>query len=283
MNADTRFSSGVDLSVVIPVLNEQDIVEDNLAHLRSACDKIVGEGKWQFVIVDNGSTDNTRQILDRLLQAPSHVVFLAEPNYGAALRAGLESSHTPYVHICDIEQWDIPFLAWSWAHRGEHQLFIGSKRSDPTVSRQTPRRRFLSWGLNALLQLLFGYMGTETHGPKLIDMRRLGPIIDRCKSDRGQFDTEIVLRSVRDGVRIAEAPIAFNETRPPRKNLTKKIVWNLIAFNRLRDHMRDIEYSDRVEFRQFSRSDVLASLPPDVVPEMAPGLPTADKVPARRG
>ncbi|MDO8287787.1 MAG: glycosyltransferase [Parvibaculum sp.] len=248
-----------ELSVVIPVLNEEDIVEKNLRELASRLNTIVGAGKWKFVIVDNGSTDQTPQILKRVLTElpPSLSVFVPEPNYGAALRAGLAAADTDFAHPCDIEQWDIPFITWAWSIRHEHDLFIGSKRSDPTISKQTSRRRFLSWGLNALLQLMFGYMGTDTHGPKLIYMRKLRPVINSCLSDRGQFDTEIVLRSVRKGYRLAEAPIAFLETRPPRVRLFKKILWNLIAFNRLRTIIGGLGYSDKIEFRQFSRSDVL--------------------------
>jgi len=102
-------------------------------------------------------------------------------------------------------------------------------------------------------------MGTETHGPKLINLECLRPVIDSSVSDRGQFDTEIVLRAVRKGHRIAEAPIAFCETRPPRTKIVKKVVWNLIAFSRLRRVIRDVQYEGPVEFRQFSRSDVVAA------------------------
>jgi glycosyltransferase involved in cell wall biosynthesis len=255
----TNGSSTAQLSVVIPVLNEEDIVEQNLRTLANFLDDVIGRGVWAFVVVDNGSTDKTPEILTRVLAdyPPSLTIHEKEPNYGRALRTGLENSHTKFVHICDIEQWDLPFLAWAWRYRDDHDLFIGSKRSDPTVSKQHPRRRFLSWGLNALLQLLFGYMGTETHGPKLINMDRIRPILAVVKSERGQFDTEIVLRTVRKGYRIAEAPIAFKEERPPRRKLIKKIVWNLVAFNRLRGFIKDVPYEGDVEFRQFARSDVL--------------------------
>ena len=250
----------VALSVVIPVLNEEAILAKNLTGLAAHFDAIVGKRNWQYVLVDNGSTDRTPEIIQDILAAfpPSKTVYVAEPNYGAALRAGFDAADTEFLHTCDVEQWDIPFLAWAWAERKNHDLFIGSKRSDPTISRQTPRRRFLSWGLNSLLQLFFGYMGTETHGPKLINLACLRPIIDSSISDRGQFDTEIVLRTIRKGHRVAEAPIAFLETRPPRTKIAKKVVWNLIAFNRLRRIIRDVEHEGPVEFRQFSRSDVLA-------------------------
>ena len=251
----------VDLSVVIPVLNEETILKENLTQLAAYFDDIVGAGRWQFVLVDNGSTDRTPEIIQEILAAypPSKTVHVPAPNYGAALRAGFREADTEFVHNCDVEQWDIPFLTWAWAERSNHDVFIGSKRSDPTISKQSPIRRLLSWGLNALLQLLFGYMGTETHGPKLINIGRLRAVIDSCVSDRGQLDTEIVLRAVRKGYRIAEGPIEFLESRPPRTKIIKKVGWNLVAFNRLRKVMREVEYEGSIEFRQFSRSDILSA------------------------
>lgn len=269
----------VALSVVIPVLNEENILRRNLTELAGHFDTIVGAENWQFVLVDNGSTDRTPEIIREILaeRPPSKTVHVPEPNYGAALRAGFREADAEFVHNCDVEQWDIPFLAWAWSERYNHDLFIGSKRSDPTISKPSPLRRFLSWGLNALLQLLFGYMGTETHGPKLINLTRLGPIVESCVSDRGQFDTEIVLRTVRKGYRIAEAPIAFSESRPPRTKIIKKVGWNVVAINRLRKYIRDLEYEGPVEFRQFSRSDVLAAARAAVAPSTDGRRGPADK------
>lgn len=248
-----------DLEVVIPLYNEQAIVREYAQKLARHLDSAIGAGRWQFIFVDNGSTDGTGSLVERLIEelGAGLMVHAPEPNYGLALRAGLNAARAPYVHTCDIEQWDIPFLAWAWAARGDHDLFIGSRRSDPTVSKPPPLRRILSWGLNALIQLFFGYMGTDTHGPKLLNMQRLKPIIDVCVSDRGQFDTEIVLRATRAGLRIAEAPIAHEEYRPPRFVIFKKVGWNLVAFNRLRKILRDVPYSDTVHFHQFSRSDLV--------------------------
>lgn len=249
----------VELEVVIPAYNEEAIIRENVLTLKRHLDRITGGARWRFILVDNGSTDRTREIITELLQEIGDGVykFEAEPNYGRAIRAGLNTSTAPFVHLCDIEQWDIPFVAWAWANRHEHDYFIGSRRSDPTIQKPPFVRRLLSWGLNALIQLFFSYMGTDTHGPKLINMTAMRPIIDVCVCDRGQFDTEIVLRGVRAGRRIAEAPIEHSEHRPPKFRIVKKIGWNIIAFTRLRRVLADVPYEGLVRFRQFNRWDVL--------------------------
>ncbi len=148
------------VSIVIPVLNEESIISENLATLAAFFDDCAGAGKWLFIIVDNGSTDSTPQkIQEAIARWPlSRVVNLPEPNYGAALRAGLTTATTPFAFLLDIEQWDLPFLAWAWERRDSYDIFLGSKRSDPTLNFQTSYRRFLSCCLNGLLQALLGFL-----------------------------------------------------------------------------------------------------------------------------
>lgn len=258
MNSDTP-GQDVELEVVIPLYNEEDIVRESVLTLKHHLDQVTGGIKWRFILVDNGSDDRTREVITELLKelGDGLYVFEGEPNYGRAIRAGLNASSAPVVHICDVEQWDIPFLAWAWQNRHEHDYFIGSRRSDPTIQKPPFMRRLLSWGLNALIQIFFDYMGTDTHGPKLINMRAMRPIIDACVCDRGQFDSEIALRGVRAGRKIAEAPIEHREHRPPKFRIVKKIGWNLVAFTRLRKVLSDVPYEGLVKFRQYNRWDVL--------------------------
>lgn len=256
----TAQTPSIMLDVVIPVYNEESILRKNAEALAGHLDRVIGKGVWRYVFVDNGSQDRTREIIHELVAEFGAGLYVheAEPNYGRALRAGLKAASSPYVHTCDVEQWDIPFLAWAWSLKDRHDYFIGSRRSDPTISKPPFVRRFLSWGLNALIQLFFSYMGTDTHGPKLFNLARLRPIIDVCVCDRGQFDSEIVLRAVRGGLYVAEAPIAHAEHRPPKFAIVKKIGWNMVAFTRLNSVLSKVPYAGMVNFHQFSRADVLA-------------------------
>jgi glycosyltransferase involved in cell wall biosynthesis len=256
---ETRGEERAAVSIVIPVLNEEAIIDENLATLAEFFDSVVGSGQWIFIIVDNGSTDATpAKIQAAIARWPlSRVVNLPEPNYGAALRAGLTSAKTRWTYLIDIEQWDLPFIAWSWKHRDTYDMFLASKRSDPTINFQTPYRRVLSCCLNGLLQALLGFSGTDTHGPKLIDRASLENIIALCRLDRGQFDTELVLRSVRAQKRLLEIPVAYSENRPNRNWMVKKIIWNLFALRRLVKVMKDVPYEGLIRYHRLGREDIL--------------------------
>ena len=250
------------LSVVIPLYNEERIIDENLLALGAFLDDFVGAGKWLFILVDNGSKDATpAKVQEAIARWPlSKAINLNEPNYGAALRAGLTAATTSWVYLLDIEQWDLPFMAWSWMNRDNHDLFLASKRSDPTINFQTSYRRFLSTCLNGLLQALLGFSGTDTHGPKLINRDSLGEIIGLCTLDRGQFDTELVLRAIRGQKRLVEVPVAYKENRPHRNWMVKKIVWNLVALRRLVAVMESVPYQGLIRYRRVSREDILAEV-----------------------
>lgn len=263
----TRGPDELPVAIVIPLFNEQAILMQNLQALAQFYDRLLGAGGWFFILVDNGSVDDTPRIIEQAIERwpLSRGIRLAEPNYGAALKAGLRAAPTKWVYMVDIEQWDIPFIKWSWVNRASYDLFIASKRGDPTINFQQPYRRLLSAGLNGTLQVLFGFSGTDTHGPKLLNKESLDAIIQVCVLDRGQFDTELVLRAMRGHKRLVEVPVEYRESRPQRNWMIKKIVWNLIALRRLQRVMKDVAYEGYVQYHRFSRADVLAESQPELV------------------
>lgn len=176
------------------------------------------------------------------------------------MRAGLLQATTRWTYLLDIEQWDLPFLAWSWMNRDSYDLFLASKRSDPTLNYQTAYRRFLSTSLNGLLQALLGFSGTDTHGPKLMDRTALDSIIRVCSLDRGHFDTELVLRVIRAQGRVVEVPVVYKENRPHRNWMVKKIVWNLLALRRLVKVMESVPYAGPIRYRRLSREDIMGEI-----------------------
>jgi glycosyltransferase involved in cell wall biosynthesis len=253
---DERYS----VSVVIPLYNEQNILDENVETLAGFFDAVVGRDRWYFVFVENGSTDSTPSLAAAaaVRRPPSRVIHLPTPNYGIALKTGLRAATTRWVYVVDIEQWDFPFIAWSWKNRNAYDALIASKRADFTICHQHFYRRVLSCALNGLLQVLLKFSGTDTHGPKLLNRVSLQSIIAACELDRGQYDTELVLRAVRAQKRIIEAPSEYRELRPNRNWMIKKILWNLWALARLVRIMKNVPHEGLERYYRVPREDVLA-------------------------
>lgn len=248
------------LSVVVPALNEEVLLATTADTLGPALDDLVGAGTWEFVIVDNGSRDGTPQTIDRLAGRWNvQKVELPAPDYGNALHHGLMAARGRHALIVNVDFWDVPFIQWAWMQRDSYDLIIGSKLADPALNRQPKYRRLLSWGLNTVLHFFFGFVGTDTHGQKLLSMDAIRPILQTCRMRRGQYDTEFSIRALRDGLRIAEAPVPILEQRPPRSLMLGKIGRNLIDILRLRGVIRQAPPRRSAHYHMWSRDDVLAA------------------------
>ncbi len=93
----------MDLSVVVPVLNEVDNVEPLVREIGAALD---GNLPYEIVYVDDGSTDGTLERLAELQQrlSPGRLrVLRHERNFGqsAALHSGVEAARAPWIATLD--------------------------------------------------------------------------------------------------------------------------------------------------------------------------------------
>ncbi len=107
-------------SVVGPVYNEEVLIEQFYERVRAVLEA-TGE-PWEIVLVDDGSTDATPAILDRLQAAdPEHVVVLHfSRNFGhqLAITAGMDAARGDAVIVIDTDLQDppevIPDLIAKW-------------------------------------------------------------------------------------------------------------------------------------------------------------------------
>jgi polyisoprenyl-phosphate glycosyltransferase len=97
------------LSVVAPVYNEQELLDEFYARVCAA----LGDLHFELVLVDDGSTDTTPAILHRLASSDPriHVVYLSR-NFGhqTALTAGLDHARGDAVVMLDADLQDPPEL-----------------------------------------------------------------------------------------------------------------------------------------------------------------------------
>jgi polyisoprenyl-phosphate glycosyltransferase len=97
------------LSVVAPVYNEEELVEEFVARATSA----VADYEFELVLVNDGSSDRTAELLDRIAAADRRVrVIHLSRNFGhqAALTAGLEHAAGDVVAMIDADLQDPPEL-----------------------------------------------------------------------------------------------------------------------------------------------------------------------------
>ncbi len=213
------------LSIVIPVYNEEVIVEQAARDLMAGLDQ--RGWSYELILAENGSRDRTQEILARLAQSDARLSWFhsEQPNYGVALKAGIERARGEVVvcdeiDLCDLTFYDavVPALL-----RGEADLIVGSKAARGASDRRPLMRRLATRVHNKLLRVTLGFKGTDTHGLKAFRRARLLPVIAKCVVDMDVFASEFVVRAWREGLDVREIPIQLQEKRQPSIHLFKRV------------------------------------------------------------
>ncbi len=218
-------SASPQLSIVIPVYNEEAIVETAARELTAGLDARGWD--YEIIFAENGSRDRTQEILTRMTQEnPRLKWFHSErPNYGVALKAGIQQARGELVvcdeiDLCDLVFYDqvVPMLL-----RHEADLIVGSKAARGASDHRPIIRRVATRVHNGLLRATLGFKGTDTHGLKAFRRERLMPVIDRCVVDMDVFASEFVVRAWRENLDVREIPIQLHEKRQPSIHLFRRV------------------------------------------------------------
>jgi glycosyltransferase involved in cell wall biosynthesis len=178
----------------------------------------------EIVIVDDGSTDGTRDVLRQLADSTVHVITHdVNRGKGAAIRSGLAYVTGDLVLVQDA---DLEYDPDDWPKlvtpilRGKARVVYGS--------RFTGERRnmlFLHWVGNRFLSLVTNVLYNTT----LSDMETCYKLFDRelldsitLRAQRFEFEPEVTAKLLRRGIRIYEVPISYTGREFDEG---KKITW----------------------------------------------------------
>jgi glycosyltransferase involved in cell wall biosynthesis len=225
------------VTIVMPAHNEQDL-------LATAVHAVV-EGlraramSFEVLVVENGSVDGTAEAAKTVAhELPEvQVLSLAEADYGRALRAGFLAARGELVANFDVDYVDVDFLdrAIPQAEGTDGAVVVvGSKRTAGAHDTRGPGRRLVTAVFAGVLRHGFGLHVSDTHGMKVLRRDELGPIVERCRFGTDLFDTELVLRAERAGLRTTEVAVKVEELRPSRSPITSRIPRTVAGLARLR-------------------------------------------------
>ncbi len=224
------------VSIVIPVHDEEGILRAAVVDLRTRLGD-EADFSYEIVLSENGSRDRTRAVARELAERypEVRVLELGEPNYGLALRRGIEAARGELVVCEEIDLGDVDFhrRAVAMLRGGDLDMVIGSKLM-PGAADERPRYRHAASRLyNGLLRAAFDFRGSDTHGLKAFRRDALLPVVARCVVDKDVFASELTIRAYRDGLRIAEIPVRLLEKRPPSIALARRVPAVLVRLWRL--------------------------------------------------
>jgi glycosyltransferase involved in cell wall biosynthesis len=217
--------SAPDVSIVIPVYNEERIVRAAVLELREQLS--AKAYSCEIVLAENGSRDGTAERAAELARELDNVRTLSvgEPNYGLALRRGIAEARGALVICEEIDLCDVDFhgRAIEMLRTEPVDMVIGSKLLAGSADERPWRRHAASQLYNGLLRVTLGFRGTDTHGLKAFRKSAVGPIAEQCVVDKDVFASELVIRAYRAGLAVREIPVRLREKRPPSVHLVRRV------------------------------------------------------------
>ena len=211
------------LSIIVPVYNEKDTI---LEILKKLTDLNLNNIEKEIIIVDDCSTDGTREIIKSLTGIYKIIFHDRNQGKGAAIRSGLKETTGNYVIIQDADMEYDP---------GDFQVMIdkmiaenltvlyGSRRLKKDNTQYSGLLFYCGgWLLTVMTNFLYGQKLTdEPTCYKMFQTDFIKNLPLRCR--RFEFCPEVTALSALRGIKILEVPISYH---PRHKKEGKKIRWH---------------------------------------------------------
>ena len=204
--------------LVIPVHNEEKVLERNIAVLQDYLKKNPTGDAFVTVIAENGSTDRTLAIaqeLSKRLYPDVRVWHSSTAGRGAALKSVWTETEADVVGYMDADlSTELEALPRALAEiRNGSDLVTGSRLLIGAKVGRSWRREAISRIFNGFRRMLLGGVSDSQCGFKFMRRERILPLLRRVEDNHWFFDTELLTAAGDAGLKVAEIPVAWSENR----------------------------------------------------------------------
>lgn len=177
------------LTIVVPAFNEGPNIEPVVREIMQTLERDRTIPSYEIVLVNDGSSDETRAVIDRLArQWPNVSAHHHDVNrgFGAALRTGFTNSRGEAVSFITADgEIGVDVVVEMYRAIADHDLVLSAR--ERTVGAE---RKVLTWGVELMLRLILGFI-PEASGIYMVkgDLLRRMPL----QSNTGLANLEVIL------------------------------------------------------------------------------------------
>jgi glycosyltransferase involved in cell wall biosynthesis len=204
MSADPA-SKPAGLSVFFPAYNDSGTIASMVIRASQAASNLTSD--YEIIVVNDGSTDATPEILEELARTYSHLRVVHHPKnrgYGGALQTGFRTATKELIFYTDGDaQYDPAELALLWPQLGSDADMVNGYK----ISRADPLHRiFLGRLYHHFVKALFGLEVRDVDCDFRLMRRAIFERIDLEKTS-GVICLEMMKKIQDAGFRIVEVPV----------------------------------------------------------------------------
>lgn len=197
------------LSVFLPVYNEEKNLEKTV--VQTAAFLRPNFSEWEIIIVNDGSSDKTSQVAQRLALAEPRIKIITHVEnrgYGAAFKSGIHAAKYDWVTFTDADgQFDFAEISKFLKIQEESgaDLVIGYY-----LNRRVPfYRKLNTFFWEGLVRILFGLRVRDIDCAFKLFSNRVVVAVEPLESERGAFiSTEFLVKAKKKGFKIREVGVS---------------------------------------------------------------------------
>ena len=201
----------------------------------------MGHVACRVVIADNGSTDSTPDIGNRLSAAFNDVGYLRldQRGRGRALKAAWRASDADAVAYMDVDLSTdlaaLPALVGA-IEAGQCEVAIGSRLCPGArVTGRSLKRELISRAYNLLIRAMFMVRFRDAQcGFKAISRNTADNVVPFVEDNGWFFDTEMLLVAEKAGYGIEEVPVSWTDDSDTRVRILSTAWTDLMGLLRMR-------------------------------------------------
>jgi glycosyltransferase involved in cell wall biosynthesis len=200
------------VSIIIPIYNGEAHVQNALSQLK---EKMDGRN-YELIIAEDGSTDKTLEILNRLAPEFPQMRILSSKNRlgrGKSLSEAILASKGEIALYMDVDAaTDLSEVSKALDAVASADIVTGSRLLPGSNVSRSFTREFFSRGYNLLIRLLFNSkLHDHQCGFKAVRRESVLPLLPLVKDTYWFWDTELLVLAQRKGLRVKEIPVEWKE------------------------------------------------------------------------